>query len=180
MNFQDAQREMRSTYLGGFWGQLVSSAVWFASAAVGTLVSSRASILTVVIGGVLIFPITQVLLRLTGHRPPLTMKNPLNGLGMQTAFVLPFSMLLLLPVGLYRLNLFFPALMILLGAHYLPFETLYGMRIFLFLAGTLIASGVMVAELLSDSFIGGAWIGAMVLFIFAWLGRSAVRREGVA
>jgi hypothetical protein len=49
------------------------------------------------------------------------------------AFVLPFSMLLLVPVGLYNLNWFFPALRVLLGAHYLPFATLYGMRMFLFL-----------------------------------------------
>jgi hypothetical protein len=40
---------------------------------------------------------------------------------MQAAFVLPLSMPLLLPVGLYRLNWFYPALMILVGAHYLPF-----------------------------------------------------------
>jgi hypothetical protein len=51
---------------------------------------------------------------------------------MQAAFVLPLSMPLLLPVGLYRLHWFFPALMVLVGAHYLPFATLYGMRMFLF------------------------------------------------
>jgi len=49
---------------------------------------------------------------------------------MQIAFVLPLSMPLLLPVSLYRLNWFFPAMMILLGAHYLPFVFLYGMRMF--------------------------------------------------
>ena len=60
--------------------------------------------------------------------------------------MLPFSMLLLVPVGLYNLNWFFPALMVLLGAHYLPFATLYGMRMFLFLAGILIAMGVVIAH----------------------------------
>jgi hypothetical protein len=40
---------------------------------------------------------------------------------MQVALVLPFSMPLLLPVGRYRLNWFYPATMILLGAHYIPF-----------------------------------------------------------
>jgi len=60
-----------------------------------------------------------------------TKENSFHNLGMQVAFVLPFSMLLLVPVGLYDLNLFFPALMVLLGPHYLPFATLYGMRMFL-------------------------------------------------
>jgi hypothetical protein len=51
-------------------------------------------------------------------------ENPFTSLGMQVASVLPLSMLLLVPVGLYRLNCFFPALMILVGAHDLPFATL--------------------------------------------------------
>jgi hypothetical protein len=36
--------------------------------------------------------------------------------------------------------------LVLLGAHYLPFATLYGMRMFLFLAGILIAMGVVIAH----------------------------------
>jgi hypothetical protein len=53
---------------------------------------------------------------------------------MQVAFVLPASMPLLVPVGLYRLNWFYPAMTILLGAHYLPFVFLYEMRMFAALA----------------------------------------------
>lgn len=49
MDIQDAQRESRSVYIGGFWGQLVSSVIWLVSAALGTWVTSKASILTVVI-----------------------------------------------------------------------------------------------------------------------------------
>ena len=56
MDIQDAQRESRSVYIGGFWGQLVSSVVWLVSAALGTWVTRKASILTVVIGGFFIFP----------------------------------------------------------------------------------------------------------------------------
>src|SRR3954447_15139237 len=107
MDIQDAQREMRSVYVGGFWGQLVSSVIWLASAILGTWVTPRASILTVVIGGFFIFPLTQLLLRLSTRRTP-SRANPFTGLGMQVAFVLPFSMLLLVPVGLYRLTWFFP------------------------------------------------------------------------
>ena len=146
MDVQDAQCEVRSVYVGGFWGQLVSSVIWLVSAALGTWVTPKASILTVVIGGFFIFPLTQMLLRLSGRRASVSRENQLNSLGMQVAFVLPFSMLLLVPVGHYDLNLFFPALLVLLGAHYLPFASLYGMRMFLFLAGILIAMGVVVAR----------------------------------
>lgn len=96
---------------------------------------------------------------------------------MQVAFVLPFSMLLLVPVGLYRLNWFFPALMVLVGAHYLPFATLYGMKMFLLLAGILMAVGVIVACLFAQTFSTGAWVTAPLLFVFAWIGRSIANSE---
>src|SRR5438876_76878 len=102
MDIQDAQREVRSVYVGGFWGQLVASVIWMMSAALGTWVTPKASILTIVIGGFFIFP-------------ALSRENPFNSLAMQVAFVLPLSMLLLVPVGLYRLNWFFPALIVLVG-----------------------------------------------------------------
>lgn len=177
MDVQDAQRESRFVYLGGFWGQLVSSVIWLVSAALGTWVSPRASILTVVIGGFFIFPLTKMLLHLSPRRASISPGNPFTFLGMQVAFVLPFSMLLLVPVGLYRLNWFFPALMILLGAHFLPFATLYGMRMFLFLAGTLIAAGYVIAMYFSQTFSLGAWIGGLALFVFAWIGRSIAMAE---
>jgi hypothetical protein len=31
MRVQDAQREVRTVFVGGFWGQLVSSIIWLAS-----------------------------------------------------------------------------------------------------------------------------------------------------
>ncbi len=180
MDIQDAQREVRSVYIGGFWGQLVSSVIWLMSAALGTWATPKASILTVVIGGFFIYPLTQMLLRLSGGRASVSGENPFNSLGMQVAFVLPFSMLLLVPVSLYNLNWFFPALMILVGAHYLPFATLYGMRMFLFLAGILIVMGVVVAHYFFDRFSLGAWVAGLALFVFAWIGRSISTDEASA
>jgi len=180
MHIEDAQRENRSVYIGGFWGQLVSSVIWLAAAALGTWVTPKASILTAVIGGFFIFPLVQMLLRLSGRPVRVSRENSFHSLGMQVAFVLPFSMLLLVPVCLYDLNLFFPALLILLGAHYLPFATLYGMRMFLFLAGILVGAGILTAHYLSRMFSPGAWIGGFVLFVFAWIGRSIATAEAPA
>lgn len=180
MDIPDAQREVRSVYVGGFWGQLVSSVIWLVSATLGTWVGPKASILTVVVGGFFIFPLTQMLLRLSGHRAFLSGENSFTSLGMEVAPGLPFSMLLLVPVGLYNLNLFFPALMILLGAHDLPFATLYGMRMFLVLAGILIAMGVVIAHNFSGMFSFGAWFTGLALFILAWIGRAVAVGEASA
>ncbi len=177
MNIQDAQRELRSNTLGGFFGQLIYSVIYLVSAALGTWVTPKASILAVVIGGFFSFPLMQIVLLLSGRPARVRRDNPFHWLMMQVALVLPFSMLLLVPVGLYRLNWFFPALMILVGAHYLPFATAFGMRMFLFLAGTLIAMGVVIALYFSATFSLGAWVTGLTLFIFAWIGRSIATAE---
>jgi hypothetical protein len=177
MDVQDAQRNVRTVFVGGFWGQLVSSTLWLVSAAVGYWVTPRASILTAVFGGFFIFPLTVMLLRLTGGSASPTKGNPLSSLGMQVAFTLPLGMLLLIPVTRLRLTLFFPALMVPLGAHYLPFIFLYGMRMFAALAAILVGSGVIIAHYFPNSFTLGAWIGGLTLFVFAWLGRITVQHE---
>lgn len=177
MLVQGAQREVRIVFVGGFWGQLVSSALWLASAALGTWMTPRAAIIALVVSGFFIFPITQLLLRLAGGRSSLSAGNPLGNLGMQIAFTLPLSMLLLVPVTAFRLNWFYPALMVLLGAHYLPFTFLYGMRMFFGLGAILVGSGVAVALYFSGSFSLGGWIGGATLFIFAWIGHALVQSE---
>jgi hypothetical protein len=177
MLVQDAQREVRTVFIGGFWGQLVSSVIWLVSAALGTWVSPRAAIIEIVIAGFFIFPLTQMLLRLAGGPTYLTKGNRLGSLGMQVAFTLPLCMLLLFPVTELRLTLFYPALMILLGAHYLPFVFMYGMRMFYILAAILIGSGVVIGMHFFEPFSLGGWVGGVVLFVFACVGRAAVRRE---
>jgi hypothetical protein len=83
----------------------------------------------------------------------------------------------LLPVGLYRLNWFYPAMMILLGAHYLPFVFLYGMRMFAVLAAFLVGGGTLIAMYFSASFSAGARYTGTVLLVFAELGRRIVNHE---
>jgi hypothetical protein len=114
-----------------------------------------------VVGGFLIFPATELLIRAIGERAPVSSPNAPRFLGMQIACVLQLSMPLLLPVGLYRLNWFYPAMMILLGAHYLPFVFLYGMRMSAFLVG----GGTLLAMYFSASFSIGAWYTGTILLI---------------
>ena len=114
MTIADAQEETRTRFVGGFYGQLVSGVLWLVSASLAVWSSPQAAIATLVVGGFFIFPLTELLVRLGGARAVLSPTNSFRHLGMQAAFVLPLSMPLLLPVSLYRLNWFYPALMILL------------------------------------------------------------------
>ena len=177
MLVQDAQREVRTVFAGGFWGQLVSSIIWLASAALATWVSPKAAIWTAVTVGFFIYPLTLLMLRLSGGRASLSPDNPFGKLGMQIAFAGAAPMLLLAPVAQLRLTLFYPALMVIMGAHYFPFTFLYGMRIFMPLAATLTGCGVLIAFYAPGSFSLGGWIGGGILFVFAWILRFAMRAE---
>jgi hypothetical protein len=175
MHVTDAQREVRTVYVGGFWGQLVSAVIWLTSAALATWVSPRAAIIEIVLGGFFIFPLTQLMLKMSGGPTTVSKENPLHYLGMQIAFTLPLGMLLLVPVTEFHLSLFYPALMILLGAHYLPFIFLYGMRMFGPLCAILVGGGVVIAMCPPASFSLGGWVGGVTLFAFAWILRACVQ-----
>jgi hypothetical protein len=177
MNIVDAQRENRFRFSGGFYGQAVSGLIWLVSAGFASWGSPQSAISFLMVAGFFIFPITELLVRTVGTRLKLDNRNTLPQLGMQVAFVLPFSMPLLLPVGRYDLNWFYPALMILLGADYLPFVFLYGMRMFAVLAAFLLGGGVIIALHMSSSFSIGAWYRGIVLLIFAAVGKLLVDKE---
>jgi hypothetical protein len=177
MTISEAQSEIRRRFVGGFYGQFVAGILWLSSAGLAVWLGPRASIIMLVAGGFFIFPATELLIRAVGERVPVSSTNALQSLGMQIAFVLPLSMPLLLPVGLYRLNWFYPAMMILLGAHYLPFVFLYGMRMFAVLAALLVGGGILIAMYFSASFSIGAWYTAIILLVFAELGRTIVSHE---
>src|SRR5436190_5318337 len=131
MNVTEAQREVRTVYVGGFYGQLVSGAIWLVSAGLTTWVSPRAGILALVFGGMFIFPITQLLLRASGRPASLSSGNPFRELAMEIAFLVPLLLPLVGAATLHRAAWFYPAMMIVVGAHYLPFSFLYGMRQFI-------------------------------------------------
>lgn len=177
MHISSAQREMRFTFRGGFMGQLVSATLWLASAAWATWGTPRGAIAFLVISGIFIFPLTQLGLRLSGGPTRVSRDNALHSLGAQVAFVLPLSLPVVGAATLYRLDWFFPAFMIVLGAHYVPFVFLYGMRMFGALAGTLWVSGLALGLWIEAPFATGAWLTGAVLLVFALLGRRTVLSE---
>jgi len=180
MTVDEAQRELRREFYGGFFGQLVSGLLWLVSAALATWGTPRRAMVALVVGGFFIFPLTTLLLRMSGRRPSLSAGNPLGQLGWQVAFVLPLSLPLVAAVSLYKISWFYPAFMVALGAHYLPFTFLYGMRMFIALSAILVGGGLATALYAGWIFPFGAWLTAAVLLVFAFLGRSIARGEARA
>ncbi len=177
MQIKQAQKDVRETFLGGFAGQFVSAVLWGISAATCTWHSLRLGELVLVLGGFFIFPLTQALLRSMGHAYALPKGHPMNALGIQVAFTLPLTLPLVIGVAALQPAWFYPALMIVTGAHYLPFVFLYGMWQFAVLCATLVSSGVVIAMYVSKPISLGAWFTAALLFVFAFVGRQVARNK---
>jgi len=169
MDIKSAQQDVRSTFLRGSIGQTVSGLIWLVSAILGIWVSERFAILVLVLAGMFIFPLTQLTLRLLGRPGGLPNGHPMNALAMQVAFIVPLSLPVIGAASLYNINWFYPAFMLIVGVHYMPFIFLYGMWEFGALAALLIGGSVAFGMLLSDSFITGGWFTAIVLLLFAVL-----------
>jgi hypothetical protein len=172
----EAQCQVRQVYRGGVIGHLVAGTLWLIAASIATWGTPGAAIATLCVGGVFIFPVTTLVLSRLGGPAALPATNPFRALGTQVAFVLPLSMPVLLTMSRAHADRFFPAMLILVGAHYLPFVTLYGMRSFLALAVVLVTVGVSLLFTGLGGFTAGAWLGAGVLWMFAALAHQEYTR----
>jgi hypothetical protein len=168
MLVSEAQSEVRTAFLGGSVGQLVSALIWFASAAIGTFVDPITGFWTLAIGGAAIFPLTRALLQIAGRRASLSSQNPLNSLGMQIAFTVPFVLPVAGAAALYNPGWFYPACMLIVGAHYLPFVFLYGMKTFALLAAALLGAGFAMGMFAPKELVMGGWVGGAILLAFAF------------
>lgn len=178
MHIADAQRDVRDVYHGGFHGQLVSGILWLLSAAAATWGSPNAGIATLLVGGTLIFPATTLALQLSGGPASLPSGHPMRSLATQIAFTVPFGLLVAAAVTGYRQDWFFPASMVIVGAHYLPFVFLYGMPLFAVLAALLAFGGVALALWIPAAPTAGGWATGATLVAFAFLlrRRASVKR----
>ena len=177
MNFIDGQREMRSAFLGGFGGQLVSGIIWLIAAAISLWIRPAVGMAVLFFGSMLIFPLTQLTVRLIGRPGKVSPENKLWSLGSQAAFTVPINFLLVGAATLYKMEWFFPAAMIVVGSHYLMFLTLYGMRMFAVLAAILVMAGAGLGLYGPSIFSIGGWFTGVVLIVFAFIGRATVLKE---
>ncbi len=173
MSIAEAQGDVRRLYSGGFYGQTVSAVVWLSAAAVATWVSTEGAVAVLFLGGTLIFPLTWLTIRLTGRPASLPTGHPMAALAMQIAFTVPIGLVVVVAMLAGRGELFFLASMVIVGAHYLPFVFLYGMRMFAYLSFALVVPGVLLLLWVPAPVALGGWSTGAVLAIFAFLLRAA-------
>lgn len=176
MNLADAQKDMRFAYFGGAVGLATSAMVWLAASAVAALVSVRAAIFTLLIGGMFIHPLAMALAKVLGRPGTHTKGNPLAPLALETTGLLLLGIVLAYVLAAFRSEFFFPAMLLVIGGRYLMFQTLYGLRAY-WVCGGLLAAAAFACVLLRLAPAHSALAGGVIEAAFAAVIFAQQRRE---
>lgn len=168
MNINEAQQDMKLAYIGGGTGVLVSGLVWMIAALVAVFISPKASILTLFFGGMFIFPLSVVLDKLLGRSGKHNSDNPLSSLALESTVLLFVGLFLAFCISQIKLDWFYSVMLMIIGARYLVFQTLYGMKIYWVIGGLLILAGGA-CIVLNQPFVYAAFIGAAIELIFGFI-----------
>lgn len=138
-----AQHEIRRAYAGGGPGTIVSAIVWAIAAYFVWRWDVRTGFMALFIGGMVIFPLAQLICRKILALPVPAPGNAVGMLGLESTIAMVALLAaawLLLP---FRPEAVFPLAAIAVGTHYFAFATLYGDRTYWLLAALLTAIGTL-------------------------------------
>lgn len=174
-----AQQDMRTAYLGGAPGLFVSGAVWATAGVVCLLRSPQAAVWALYIGGALIHPVAGLLTRLLGRSGRHAAGNPLGMLAFATTIWMIMMLALAYGIALWRIELFFPAMLFVIGGRYLTFATLFGRKLFWVCGAALGLAGYALAARHAAPAVG-AFAGAAIEITFGCIVAAGQRSARAA
>ncbi|HKY46975.1 MAG TPA: hypothetical protein VJQ79_03225 [Acidimicrobiia bacterium] len=175
-----AQKELRYAYRAASVGQMYAGVVWLTAAVAWLTNGSTSGIIVLVIGGSLIYPVTTLVSRLLGNPGTVASTNPLKEASVAIPLVGPLGVPLAAAAALYDVAWFFPAFMVLMGAHYLPFAHLYGMRVFIPLGAGMWLAGLAIGMWAPGTAVLGAFLTGAALLAVGVKAAADYRREFAA
>jgi hypothetical protein len=161
-----AQEEMRRAYFGGAPGMLVSSIAWLTAALVAVHQSPQRAVIALFVGGILIHPISTLLTKFLGRSAKHSPGNPLGRLAFETTIWLIASLPLAYVVSRFRIEWFFPAMLLVIAGRYTVFSTVFGSRIFWVCGAALMAAAYVLFKLNATPEVG-ALTGASIEALFS-------------
>lgn len=167
---------MRCAYYGGATGLAVSATAWLAAAIVAVQGAPLTAVLTLYGAGMLIHPVGVLVDKALGRSGGHAKDNPLGPLALESLFVMLLFMPVAYVVFLYQPHLFFPTMLVIIGARYLLFTTLYGLRTYWICGAVLAGSGYALA-INNAPFWLGAWVGSGIEYLFAVVVFWQARKE---
>lgn len=169
-----AQHDMRTAYLGGAPGLFVSGTVWAVAGLVCLWRSPQAAVWALYAGGVLIHPLAVLLTRLFGRSGSHAPGNPLGALALASTIWMILMLALAYGIALWRIDLFFPAMLFIIGGRYLTFATLYGGKLYWICGAALALAGYGLATLHAPP-AAGAFAGAAIEIVFGGIVLAGAR-----
>ncbi|WP_372627871.1 hypothetical protein [Arsukibacterium sp.] len=166
MDFTESQNDMNSAFTGGATGVFASGLVWLIAGVVGVTMSNVAAMYALFIGGMFIVPLSIFFSKLLSATGKLSSKNVLRHLALETLPVLFGGLLIAFYVAQIKIELFFPIMLLAIGARYFAFHTLYAIKEYWLLGALLMVAGVA-CPVLGLPFIAGAFAGAVLEIVFA-------------
>lgn len=166
MNVAEAQTDMRHAYFGGAPGLATSAGVWLVAGAIAVFRGPQAGVLALFFGGMLIHPLAVLGSKMLGRPGVHAKSNPLGPLALEGTVILLLGVILAFGLSRYRVELFFPAMLIVIGGRYLTFHTLYGRRVY-WLCGALLASLGLLAAVQEFPVAASTFGGAAIEAVFA-------------
>ncbi len=141
MNINAAQLEMRRAYVNGGIGVLVSGIVWVIAGLVTQNISFQFGMAALFFGGMAIHPVSVLIERAAYKRQKVTAPNPMERLALQTTPILFVGLFAGFIVSTDNPDWFFGIALLAVGARYLIFQTIYGLRHYVALGFALLAIG---------------------------------------
>ena len=129
-NLKEAQENMRNAYGYGSIGIFISGTVWVTAGLIVNLYSSHKGIWTLIIGGMLIFPLATLIGKLMGIKGAHNKDNPLGKLAMEGTIWMIMCIPLAYGLSLVKTEWFFQGMLLIIAGRYLTFASIYGLRIY--------------------------------------------------
>jgi hypothetical protein len=163
---ESQQHEMCLAHYDGAAGILVSGLVWLAAALVSVQLGVNNAVWTLLIGGAFIYPLGLLVTKALGRSAKTDKANALNQLAMASTVWLILCCVMAYGLFLLKPQLFFPAMMAVIGCRYLIFASIFGKSIFWMLGASLIIAANLTFFLaVSPSIAAG--LGGLIEIVFA-------------
>jgi hypothetical protein len=176
---KDAQADMRVGYAYGSTGVLASGIIWLLSGLVVHFYSTQRGILTLILGGMFIFPFGILLDKLIGIRGPRFKSNPLSTLAMEGTIWMIMCIPLSYGLSMLKAEWFFQGMLLIIAGRYLTFASIYGTRLYWILGALLGLAAYTLFFVRAGSFVS-AVVGGTIeivfgLILFTFYKRSSER-----
>lgn len=165
MNLKALQEDMRSAFLGGGSGVLVSGMIWLMAGISAMHFTKETSLLVLFFGGMLIHPVGVLIDKLLKRSGQAQKGNPLTKLAFENTVFLFVGLFIAYLVYQLQIDWVFSIMLLIIGARYLTFQSVYGMKIYWALGFALIGAGVICLISNQPLFVAGLAGGVIELIV---------------